>query len=83
MTTFYTSLNLLQQKAIDDLIERSGGFNAALKHFGWYGGTIHQVRDETIRRLECTDIAIGKDGVLYDMTKLTIGDKTYHAKVTA
>ena len=77
MKTYYTSLNPLQQRAVDNLIEKSGGTLAVMHHFGWQGGTIHQVRDETIRRLHCTDIAIGKDGVLYDLSKpLFIGNQT-------
>ena len=65
----YVSLNLEQQAAVDRLISKSGGIHTVIEHFGWQGGTIHQVRDETIRRLKCTDIAIGKDGELYDLSK--------------
>lgn len=65
----YISLTLKQQAAVDRLISRSGGIHTVMEHFGWQGGTIHQVRDETIRRLHCTDIAIGIDGELYDLSK--------------
>lgn len=65
----YVSLTIEQQNAVDKLIEKSGGTLAVMQHFGWQGGTIHQVRDETIRRLHCTDIAIGIDGQLYDLSK--------------
>ena len=47
---YYFSLTLIQQQVIDDLIARSGGMLKVMQSFGWQGGTIHQVRDEVLRK---------------------------------
>jgi len=68
--------NTNQMKTLDALIQRSGGFNEVIKHFGWQGGTIHQVYEETMRRLKASGYIFGLDGVIYQK-KLVVSQKDH------
>ena len=53
---------------VDELIESTGGLSAVCKLFGWQGGTIHQAKEEALKRLAFHGIYPHKDtGILIQM----------------
>lgn len=61
MTTHEESRENMKQTT-ELIIERSGGLEECLKHFGWGGGTIHQVKEEVERRLRGAGYFLSRDG---------------------
>ncbi len=53
---------------VEQLIETSGGLSGVCKLFGWQGGTVHQAKEEALKRLAYHGIYPHKEtGVLVQM----------------
>ena len=47
---------------LDDVVKEFGGLSGCLDFIGWQGGTIHQVKDELVKRLHENGMYIRMDG---------------------